>query len=282
MKYRIIGDSGCDLMEKDLQSDKFEFTTVPLSILIDGTEYIDNEDLNINNLITAMKASKSGLKTACPAPEAFAKEMRKGDCIFCVTLSSKLSGSYNSARLASETVLAESPEKKIFVLDSLSAASSMTLYTLKLKELIERGDLSFEQIVDEITAFRAESKIRFMLQTYDNLIKTGRMSKFVGVIASVLPIKILCGDDGKGGIMTCGKVFGVKKALSTLAGYAEDKIKTKGRDIPVVITNCQNHEDAEFLRSRLVASFGLTNIKMYNSRGLSSSYGNDKAVWLAF
>ena len=283
MKYTIIADSGCDLKTAYVQSSKLNFTTVPLFITIDGKDYIDDETLETRELLSVMKGSKGAPKTACPSPYVFAEEMRKGnENIICVTLSSKLSGSYNSARLAAETVGKEDPGKKIFVLDSLSASAGMAVIIQKLIELIECDLYSFGEIIKKIEKIRSGTRTRFLLHDLANLIKTGRMSKIKGIIASVLKIKLICGEKGAGEIEQFGKAIGTKKSLQLLSECPKDKVEAEGNGLTVAISHCHNEEDAGFLKSLLESRFGLKQIKILLMRGLASFYANDKGLVLAY
>ena len=281
MKYTLIADSGCDLYDKDLTSSKIDFYTVPLTIMLGDTEVVDEEDLDTKDLVARMKENKKAPRTACPSPEAFAEKMGKGDNIICVTLSSKVSGTYNSARLAAETVQAEKPDKKIFILDSLSASAGITIILYELKRLIEGGGLTFEQIVEKITAYRDSISIRFLLQDLGNLIKTGRMSKVAGIIAATLVIKPIFMDNA-GEIGLCTKCIGTKKALATLSDMPAEKVKELGNDLPLWIAHCFNDEDANTLKELLVSKYGLTNITIRRMRGLASFYANEKGLLMAY
>lgn len=282
MKYKIIADSSCDLKAADLVSEKFDFVTVPLSILVGDKNYVDKENLSIKELIDDMKLNKKSIGTACPSPETFAEEMRKGDNIICVTISSKLSGTYNSARLAAETVQKESPDKKIFVLDTLTASSGMILIINELKDLIESGKYSFDEISKIMASFVSTVNTRFVLQDLGNLIKSGRMSKITGLIALVLTIRVICGDNGAGEIKMYAKAFGTKKALVALSSHPAEKVDALGKNIPVVITHCFNEADANYFKQLLESRYGLTNVKIYPMRGLASFYANDKGLTIAF
>lgn len=282
MKYTIIADSCCDLFAADTSTEKITFVTAPLTICVGEKDFFDDESLDVNELVAAMKANTSAPKTACPSPEMFADGMKNGDNIFCVTLSSKLSGSYNSARLAADNVKQDNPGKNIFVIDSCSASAGMILIVNKLVELIESDKLTFEQIVSKITAFRNATRVRFVLHDLGNLIKAGRMSKVIGLVASVLNIKPILGDDGKGEIKMCRKVLGTKKAMAAMSEYPAEKAIAEGLDIPIVITHCMNEEDAGLLSNLLKIKLGLTNIKVYLMRGLSSFYASHKGLILAY
>lgn len=281
-KYKIIGDSCCDLFADKYISDKVDFATTPLTITIGNRDFVDDDSLDLKEMLTAMNSSKTVGKTACPSPESYMSEMEDWDNIFVVTLSSKLSGSYNSALLAAKTTLQKYPNKKIFVVDSLSASSGMTLIIDKLRELIESEQYSFEEIVTKITAFRNSTRVRFILHDLGNLTKAGRMSKVVGLVVSVLNIKPILGDDGNGEIKICSKVIGSKKALSAICNFPGDKIKINGHDTPIIISHCNNEEEANFLKNILTTELGFTNVKVNTMRGLSSFYANEKGLILAY
>ena len=281
MKYTIIADSSCDLKSNDIRSSKLNFETVPLSIIINDKNVADDETLDTKEFVKSMKTNQSKPATACPSPEAFAEKMRKGnEFIFCVTITSKLSGTYNSARLAAETVLKEDPKKKIFVLDSQSASSGMVLIIFELVRLIESEQYSFKEIIEKISKVRSDTRVRFLLQDFGNLIKTGRMSKAKAIIASALNFKLICGDNGEGEIKQCARVMGMKKALNVLSDFVKDKKAAK--DIPISISHCHNEEDAIFLKSLIYSKFGIENIKIFPMRGLASFYANDKGILMGY
>lgn len=281
-KYTIIADSSCDLKNADLESEKFDFFTVPLFITINNEDVIDDEGLIVKDFVAKMKANKSAPKTACPSPESFATEMRKGENVICLTISSKVSGTYNSAVLAANIVKEESPNKKIFVLDSLSASGGMARILYKLKELIESEKYSFDEVVEQITKYRSGTRVRFLLHDFGNLIKTGRMSKVLGFVFSAIPLKLICGDNGEGEIKKCGQALGTKKGMQVMSEFPKDAVKANGDQTSIVISHCQNEEDASFLKTLLESKFGLKNIKILFMRGLASFYANDKGLLLAY
>jgi DegV family protein with EDD domain len=285
MKYKLIADSCCDLFAADFSTEELNFVTVPLTIVIDDKDFVDDEGLDIHAFVAAMRATKSAAKTCCPSPEAFKTEILSSapdDNVICLTLSSKLSGSFNSARLAAEEVKKEYPDKNIFVLDSRSASSGMVLILNELKRLIESGDFSFDEIVEKIMKFRDATRVRFVLHDLGNLVRAGRMSKIVGLVASTLNIKPILGDDGKGEIKMCLKVMGLKRPIIAMSGFPAEKAKTEGTDIPIAISHCFNKEDAEYLKSLLETKIGLSNIELRPMRGLSSFYSSYRGIILAY
>lgn len=188
-KYAIIADTACETTRE--MEEKFKVTYASFKIDIDHETFVDDENLDLNTYIDKMNASKNPIKTACPSPGEFMaalEENKEADELFIITISKKLSGTYDSASVAKKMFLEENPEKKVHVIDSKSAVAGETNVYLKLVKLLE-GKISFEEIVEKITNFVDNSKTLFVLEDLSNLIKNGRMSKPAGMVANALNIK---------------------------------------------------------------------------------------------
>ena len=105
MIWNIVSDSSCDLRTSAFHSDRVLFHSVPLRIQVGDQEFVDNDDLSVPEMLRAMAAEKSASSSACPSPADFAKAFEAGDCTVCFTISSNLSGTYNSAIMARDMVL---------------------------------------------------------------------------------------------------------------------------------------------------------------------------------
>ena len=282
-KYTIITDSTSDLRNADMTGTAFDFTTVPLTFQVGGFDYTDDENVNLTDVMVKMKQSKQSPKTACPSPEAFAEQMRSGnDEIFCITISSKLSGTYQSACLAADMVREEQPNKKIFVLDSLSASSGSARIAHKLIDLIGSEKYTFKEITEQLTEIRNKNKIRFLLNDLSNLAKTGRMGKIASLITSIIPIKLICGDDTKGEIKQYKKVVGFNKALDAISELPGESLTQEGLENPIYIAHCNNAESAGILKKLLESKFGFKNIKTLFMRGVTTFLANDKGLAIAY
>ncbi|MCL2846725.1 MAG: DegV family protein [Firmicutes bacterium] len=271
MKFTLIVDSCADLKNSDLTTDKLDFFTVPLTLTLGETDYVDEEDLDTRAFTEKMRAAKT-LRSACPSPEAFMDIMRERDNIIIVTLSSKLSGTHGSAVLAVENIMAEFPDKKVYLLDSLSAAAGMANICMRIAEMVESGE-SYEEIIEKLPALRSGTRVRFLLQDLSNLVKTGRMKKTVGAVLGVTPLKLVCGDNGEGEIKKYGMALGTRKGLAALAKFVDTDT--------VTIAHANNESDANALREMLEKN-GVKNIKILLMRGLSTFYANDKGIVIAF
>ncbi len=209
---KIIVDSGCDLNAQVKEKIKAEL--VPLNLQVDDIDYIDDESLDLDQYIDIMSASKTLPKTAAPSPENYLNSFRNQGSIFTITLSSKLSASYNNACLAKQMFLEEVEDKFIHIIDSFSASAGESAIALKLHEMIS-NNLSENEIKEKITSFVSNLRTYLILEKFDNLVKSGRMNPAIAKLASILSIKpICCAKDGQ--IVLHDKARGYKKAVSKL------------------------------------------------------------------
>ena len=173
MDTRIIVDSCVDFNKKIFGNEDY-MERIPFKIIIDDEEIID-KDLDTDILLEKMKNSKNKIKTACPSPHDFLESLKKCKNNFVVTISGKLSGSYNSAMLAKEMLKEEFPDSFVHVFDCKTAVSGADLVVLKIKQLIEEK-VHNTQIVEQVTQYIENMKTLFVLEKLDNLAKNGRIS----------------------------------------------------------------------------------------------------------
>lgn len=278
----ILADSCCDLSPELLK--KTQAKIAPLTITIDDTHYVDDGTVDIPPYLAAMKASKNPVRSACPSPDLYAEDIRatEGDC-FIVTLSAKLSGSHNAASLGAQLAQEDMPEKKVHVFDSESASAGETYIALMIHDLIAAGK-SFEQIVELV-----EEKIRsmhtlFVLDSLDNLVKNGRISKTVALLANVLSIRLLMSDDGHGAIKNISKARGIKGALGqmveTCRKHTEGLAAASQR---LVISYCNCPERARQVRDMIREKCpAIGEIILTPTSALSSMYANDGGIVIAY
>ena len=278
----ILADSCCDLSPELLK--KTQARVAPLTITIDDTHYVDDGTVDIPPYLAAMKASKNPVRSACPSPDLYAEDIKAADddC-FIITLSSKLSGSHNAAVLGVQLAEEDMPEKKVHVFDSESASAGETYLALMIHDLIAAGK-SFEQIVETV-----EEKIRsmhtlFVLDSLYNLVKNGRISKAVALLANVLSIRLLMSDDGHGAIKNISKARGIKGALTqmveTCRKHTEGLAAASQR---LVISYCNCPERARQVRDMIREKCpAIGEIVMTPTSALSSMYANDGGVVIAY
>lgn len=281
MEIQIIADSCCDLTPTLRRV--LRVRTASLTIRVDDGEFIDDENLDIPALMAAMKQSANAPTTACPAPEAYAAMMAQAPMTFVVTLSSRLSGSYNAACVGRDMALEANPSLKICVLDSESASAGEARIVMLLRDLIDAG-LAFEEIEQRARAFIAPMRTRFVLEDLSHLVKNGRISKMAGFMGTVLNLRPLMADNGHGEIVCLEKIRGTANAMKKLVEHVAAETADAARaSIVLVLSYCNCAPRALELQKNLLASCAaLKDVIMVPTGGISTVYADDGGVVLAF
>lgn len=278
MAIKIIADSCCDLtadMKKDMNVEM-----APLVLSLGDKNYIDDDSLDIKQYIHDMAESKTSPKTACPSPEAYLNKYKGQESTFVVTLSSALSGSYNSAMLAKNMFMEDVGNKFIHVFDSLSAASAQTLIVHKIHEL-SKLNISETEIVDKVNEFIKEMRTLFLLESLDHLAKAGRLNPIVAKIASMLAIKPIMGEDGNGSIRLVEKVRGYKNAFSRLVELIGEEGKNLEERV-LGISYCNCLERALEFKEEVMKRYKFKDIILVEAGGVTTTYADDGGIVIAF
>ncbi|MCL2365177.1 MAG: DegV family protein [Defluviitaleaceae bacterium] len=278
MRNAIIVDSGCDVNREHVKHDTCDISYVPLNLQIEDTVYIDDENLNMDVYIDHMEASKKGVQTSAPSPGEFVERYSLAENIFGVTLSSKLSATYQSAITAKNQYLEECGKKFIHIFDSLSASVAEGVIAMKISELIKNGLPNLE-IVEQVNQFMTGMKTYFILDKFDNLAKTGRVNPYIAKIASFLNIKPICTDQA-GEIKMLEKGRGYTKSMKRLV----EIIKNNTPDIEsriISITHVKAIEKALALKDEFLANLRAKDILIQECRGVTTTYANRGGVVVA-
>ena len=187
-----------------------------LKIDVGSIHYVDDERIDTKKLIADMKAYKNAPSTACPSPDEYAALMEKSEESFVVTLSGKLSGSYNAACVGRDMVLEADARKRRFIcFDSESASAGETLIALMLRDRIDGGhSLRGHRRRDDSVHCTDENALR--AGGVSNLVKNGRISKVAGLLGGMLSLRPIMGDDGHGSIAAIEKVRGTQNAMTAV------------------------------------------------------------------
>lgn len=276
MKYKIVGDSCCDLTAEELK--KEYFSQVPLTLTVGDEDILDDENFEQESYLKLVDACPQCARSACPSPESYMQKFEDAEQIFVVTLSAKLSGSYNSAMLAKQIYQENHPKVQIHVVDSKSAAAAQHLICEKLETLILK-ELDFAEIVEQTEAYIKEMRTVFVLDNLETMRKNGRITKVKALAANMLNIKpVLHGVDGE--IQQLDQARGMNKALNRLLAHIEKDGYDKQR--PVRITQCASMERCKNVRKILMEQFGFTDVKILDAGGVSSTYENRGGVIVSF
>ena len=274
MKYKIVIDS-CGELPFQYQND-IRFERVPLGLEVEGEVIMDDENFDQADFLKKVAASAKCPKSFCPSPERFMEAYRtEAENVFVFTLSSKLSGSYNSAELGKKLYLEKYGHKNIFICDSESASCGETNQALLAVKLCEEG-LSFEEVCRRVAEYRDHMHTYFVLDNLETLRKNGRLTGVKALVASTLSIKPVMGAE-KGAIIQLGQAIGIKKGLAKMAAaVAADAVHPEEKTL--MITHCNCLERAEAVKNMVLQKISCRDVVIMDTRGVSSMYANDGGV----
>lgn len=273
-KVKIVADSSSDL---------FEYAATPygyasLKIRTDNKEYVDNTDLNVEEMVNDLLKYSGKSSTACPSPEDWISAFGDAEYIFCISITSNLSGSYNSACIAKDLYEEKHRNRKVFVIDSLSTGPEMQVIIDKIAELVN-SDKDYETICQEITEYQKHTSLVFMLESMKNLANNGRVSPLTAKIAGVLGIRVVGKASDVGTLEVLEKCRGEKKVIQALF----DNMKSMGYNGSVVkISHCFNLDAAQKLKSLILAEFNNAKVIIGTCGGLCSFYAEKGGMLIGF
>ena len=273
MSYKIVVDSCCELPGELNDDPRFE--RVSLGLEVGDYHVMDDENFNQKEFLEKVASCPTCPKSACPSPEKYMQAYdTEAEDVYVVTLSSKLSGSYNSAILGKNLFL-EKNSKNIHVCDSESASCGETQIALKAMELAESGQ-PFEEIVKQLEAFRDSLNTYFVLDNLETLRKNGRLTGVKALVASTLNIKPVMGAD-RGTIVQRSQAIGIKKALMKMVDtlVKENPVTEKAR---LMITHCNCAWRAEEVKNMILEKAKFKEIIIMDTAGVSSMYANDGGI----
>lgn len=273
-KIKIVADSSCDLLELK----HVEFATSPMKIITAEREFVDDEKLDVNEMVDYLYQYKGKSKSSCPNTSDWLEAFGDADEVFCVTITSGLSGSYNSACAAKQIYEADNEGKRVHVFDTLSAGPEITLIIEKIEECVKR-DMSFEDICERVTAYMKKTGLVFMLKSLKTFANNGRVSPVVAKIVGIAGICIVGKASDEGTLETKHKCRGERRSLETLAEDLESEGFRSGK---ISIGHCQNESAAEQLKELILSKFKNAVIEIHKLKGLCSFYAEKGGVLVGF
>ncbi|MGB4504340.1 MAG: DegV family protein [Syntrophaceticus sp.] len=275
---QIITDSAADLPPEIIE--KYNIHVVPLTVNIDGQEYTDGVDLSSQEFYRKMAEAKELPKTSQPPVTAFINVFRnlasKGE-LLCINISSKLSGTYQTACLAKEMSGVD-----VEVFDTWAATLGQGLQVIKAAMLAEKG-FSRAEIINKLTQYKNNMTILILLDTLENIVKGGRLSKFQGSLAKLLNIKVLL-SGVEGAVVMQERMHGRKKALQRVMEIINDKVR-ETKDIPIKmfsISHCNNIKDAEFLKNQIMEKYKPCDVIINDMGSTIATYAGQGGMVISF
>ena len=273
-KIKIVSDSSSDL----LMLDNIEFASSPMKIITAKREFVDDENLNVDEMANFFNQYKERSQTSCPNPADWLDAFGDADDIICVTITSALSGSYNSACTAKELYETENEGKRVFVLDTLSAGPEITLVVKKLEELVKSG-IAYEKICEKIQEHTKRTGLVFMLKSLKNFAANGRVSPIVAKLVGFAGICIVGKASDEGTLEPTHKCRGENRSLETLINDLKELGLKTGK---VSIGHCQNEGAATKLKQMIESTFEKAQVEIHKLRGLCSFYAEKGGLLVGF
>ncbi len=274
MKYKIVADSSANIYRKE----GINFASVPLKIVTPEREYTDTEETDIEEMVDYLQKYKGRSGTSCPNIQDWLDAFGDADVILGVAITSNLSGSCAAALQAKEAYLAEHPDAKVLIVDSLSAGPELELIVEKMAETVQAG-LPFEEICASVEEYCRHSHLLFCLEHLNNLARNGRVSPAVAKIAGVLGIRIVGKASDEGTLQQLHKCRGESSTVSKTwkemlnHGYHGGKVR---------LAHCFNPGIAKALSDLIRRSYPDADIRIIPCGALCSFYAERGGLMIGY
>ena len=251
--FRLISDGGCDFTIEERQ--KYDVAVVPFYITFDQETYLkEGVDISTDEYFKRLLADKKLFpKTSQPNPsdyiDAYTPYLEAGEDIISVTISSKVSGSYNSATLAANMLKEEYPDRTIVVLDSLNGSIGQGLI---LKELVKmrEAEYSLEEAVRIAEEIIKTTRIYFTLDSLEYLRRGGRIGPTTALVGGILGLRpVLHVVDGE--VSQLDSVRGNKKVMQLMTEALAEALKGETQNVSLCIGHILRKEDAQTFKDGL-------------------------------
>lgn len=273
-RIKIVADSSADMTELE----GIPFESAPLKIITANKEYEDTAELDVLSMVNDLQSYKGRSSTSCPNASDWLNVFGDAEEVFCVTITGTLSGSYNAAVAAKKEYEETYPERRVFVLNSLSAGPEIGLIIEKLRELILEGR-DFENICEAITEYSRRTGLLFMLESMKNLANNGRVSPLTAKMAGFLGIRVVGKASDRGDLEPLDKCRGEEKALHAILSHMKEMGLKEGR---VRIAHCFNETAARALKELIEKELDKVTARLYSCRGLCSFYAEKGGMLVGF
>lgn len=258
-KITIFTDSCSSLTTEIIE--KHNIKVIPIFFTFNGEEYNPLEEkIATEDFYNALETNIA--RTACISPstfkEYFEAELKKGNQVVYVSMSSGLSATYNNAVTAQKELL-ESYPNQIEIIDSLKGGMGMAFDIEKIAELRDNG-ASLEQIKKEVDKNGEGVECLFTPGSIDYLKRSGRINPPAALLAKVMNINPLINADKNGKLAIKGLCIGRKKTLIAMINKVKASIHEKMRKIYLCYTN--NKQEADFVSEKLNSELSNAEIKL--------------------
>lgn len=275
MKPVIVTDSSCDL--NDALKRTVDITRVPFALTSNDHEYIDDENMDIQQFLADIAASDEVTKSAARSPQYFIDAIGDAAEAFIITISSRLSSTFQNAQVAAEEL--QQLGRRVHVFDSKCASAGETSFMMRVHELIEKG-LSFDEIVGKAEEIARTNFTYFILNDYSTLVKSGRLPRLAGRILSGLSIRPICrGVNGEIGIKSIAR--GMAKAAERMAEHIREEDAPFAERV-LYITHINDSQMAATVRDAIIDRVAFKAVQIMEGTGLNTAYANQGGIIIGF
>lgn len=274
MKIKLVADSSANLTHMP----HCDYSFAPLKVIAGDREFTDDAGIDVSFMLQQLKAHKGPTSTACPSVQDWLEAFGDADLVLGVSITSALSGCFNTASIAAREYMAANPDKKVFILDSLSTGPEMELILEKYQELLLQNK-SFDEICDEIQQHLFRTRLIFSLESLSNFAKNGRVSQATAAAVGFLGIRVVGRASNQGTLEPLHKCRGEKKALQQLlqsmleTGYCGGKVR---------ISHTNNSSAAAEFSNLLKEKYPDCDLNIRENRGLCSYYAEEGGLLIGY
>lgn len=275
MERRIVSDSSINHMRLPFYGN---YATVPMKILAGGRTYVDDEYCDVRQMVKDLSVFKGRTSTACPSPDEWTEAFGDADEVFCLTISSNLSGSFNAAQVAAREYMENHPGRRVLLMDSLSTGAEMYLMAERLAQLFEQNK-TFDEIVAAMEDHQKHHNLIFCLQSVRSLANNGRLNPAIAALIGMLGVRLVGCASEKGELEMMAKCRGDKKALTGIQEALAKLGYVGGR---MHIEHCNNVGFAETIKAQVMKLFPSAAITMGETTALCSYYAEEGGILIGF
>ncbi len=270
----ILTDSTCDLPDEYLEAN--DVALVPLSLCFNEEEFLDRVTISPAEFYARLEHTKDLPRTSQPSTaqfkQAFDDLLRRYENVIAITLSSSVSGTYQNAKLSSKFF----KERNIVVIDSRIASMGLGFLVREAVEMRNRGE-SIEAIQKRLNDLKTKIKAFLSLQTIDNLVRGGRLSKSKGFVAKLLQVNPVLTFDEQGKVVQCAKGMGEKGALNKAIELAIDYVRGKST-VKVAIVYSDNRALADEAKKKILTALPNLSVELAQISPVLGVYGGKGCV----
>ena len=271
-KVKLIIDSGSNDRANE------NLTVVPLTMTIAGQDFVDDENLNIDEFISSMEKNTEEGKTSCPSINDWLEALKGTKFAIMLTITSGLSGSFSSAFQAKQIYEKDHPDSHVIVIDSRTAGPEISVILEKIRELVN-SKTRFVDLEQKISDYKTHTHLLVILKSLHNLALNGRINMAVAKVAKVLNIDVVGTASDEGKLEPLAKVRGIKRAFKEVLKLMSE-MKYKGGNL--IIDHCKNKKDAQSLKAKIFALYPEAEIKIRSMGGLCTFYAEEGSLMVGF